>query len=73
VASAGHVERVVLVDDEAILAAQRAIWRELRLLAEPGGAAALAALMCGAFAPDAGERVVVLVCGANGDPVDVIS
>jgi hypothetical protein len=29
--------------------------------------------MCGAFAPDAGERVVVLVCGANGDPVDVIS
>jgi threonine dehydratase len=73
VASAGHVERVVLVDDEAILAAQRAIWRELRLLAEPGGAAALAAVMCGAFVPDAGERVVVLVCGANGDPADVIS
>jgi threonine dehydratase len=73
VASAGHVERVVLVDDDAILAAQRAIWRELRLLAEPGGAAALAAAMCGSFVPDAGERVVVLVCGANGDPADVIS
>ncbi|HJR97002.1 MAG TPA: threonine/serine dehydratase [Actinomycetota bacterium] len=73
VANAGHVERVVLVDDEAILAAQRAIWRELRLFAEPGGAAALSAVMCGAFVPDAGERVVVLVCGANGDPADVIS
>jgi len=73
VANAGHVEQVVLVDDEAILAAQRAIWRELRLFAEPGGAAALAAVMCGAYVPDATERVVVLVCGANGDPADVIS
>ena len=73
VANAGHVEKVVLVEDEAILAAQRAIWRELRLFAEPGGAAALAALMCGAFVPDAAEHLVVLVCGANGDPVDVIS
>ncbi|HET9311453.1 MAG TPA: threonine/serine dehydratase [Actinomycetota bacterium] len=73
VADAGHVEQVVLVDDEAILAAQRAIWRELRLFAEPGGAAALSAVMCGAFVPDATERVVVLVCGANGDPADVIS
>jgi len=49
------------------------IWRELRLFAEPGGAAALAAVMCGAYVPDATERVVVLVCGANGDPADVIS
>lgn len=72
VASAGHVERVVLVDDDAILDAQRALWRELRVFAEPGGAAALAALMCGSFRPEAGERLVVLVCGANGDPADVI-
>ena len=72
VAHRGHVERVVLVDDEAILEAQRAIWRELRVFAEPGGAAALASVLCGAYRPVVGERVVVLVCGANGDPTDVI-
>ena len=72
VASEGHVEGVVLVDDEAILEAQRAIWRELRLFAEPGGAAAIAAVRTGAFRPAPGERVVVLVCGSNGDPTDVI-
>jgi threonine dehydratase len=62
----------VIVDDEAIADAQRAIWRELRLFAEPGGAAALAAVRTGAFKPAPGERVVVLVCGSNGDPSDVI-
>jgi threonine dehydratase len=72
VASEGHVERVVLVDDDAILGAQRAIWRELRLFAEPGGAAALAALMCGVYRPATAERNVVLVCGANGDHADVV-
>ena len=72
VASAGHVDHVVLVDDDAILEAQRAIWRELRMFAEPGGAAALAAVMCRAYTPEAGERLVVLVCGANGDHTDVI-
>jgi threonine dehydratase len=72
VASAGHVDRVVLVDDDAILEAQRAIWRELRTFAEPGGAAALAAVMGGLYVPTAGERLVVLVCGANGDHADVI-
>ena len=72
VAGAGHVDDVVLVDDEAILEAQRAIWRELRLFAEPGGAAALAAVRCGAYEPSEGERLVVLVCGSNGDPSDVI-
>jgi len=72
VASAGDVDRVVLVDDDAILEAQLAIWRELRVFAEPGGAAALAAVMCGAYVPQAGERLVVLVCGSNGDHADVI-
>ncbi len=72
VARAGHVDHVVLVDDGAILEAQRAIWRELRMFAEPGGAAALAAVMCGAYEPAAGERLVVLVCGANGDHAGVI-
>lgn len=72
IAVGGHVERVLLVDDEAILDAQRAIWRELRLFAEPGGAAALAAVLSGAYRPSIGERIAVLVCGSNGDHADVI-
>ena len=59
------VERVALVSDEAIQAAQRALWDTLRVVAEPGGAAAFAALLSGAYRPAAGERVGVLVCGAN--------
>ncbi|HEX7126157.1 MAG TPA: threonine/serine dehydratase [Thermodesulfobacteriota bacterium] len=66
-----HVERVVLVDDEAIRAAQRALWEALRVVAEPGGAAALAAVTSGAYRPGAGERVAVLVCGGNTDPASV--
>jgi threonine dehydratase len=73
VANAGHVDHVVLVDDDAIAESQRAIWRELRMFAEPGGAAALAAVRSGAFRPALGERVVVLVCGSNGDAADVIA
>jgi threonine dehydratase len=65
------VERVVLVSDDAIVDAQRAIWREAQLIAEPGGATALAALRCGAYVPAASERVVVIVCGANCDPATV--
>ena len=65
------VDRVVLVPDDAIRDAQRAIWRELRLVAEPGGATAVAALRHGAYLPRAGERVVVVLCGANCDPADV--
>jgi len=55
------------VSDEAIVAAQRALWRDWRIAAEPGGAAALAALLSGAYRPRAGERVGVLLCGANVD------
>ncbi len=62
-----HVARVVLVPDAAIVAAQREVWSEFRIAAEPGGAAALAALRCGAYVPAAGERVGVLMCGANVD------
>lgn len=58
----------VLVSDEAITAAQAALWRERRLLVEPAGATALAALMSGAYVPGPGERVAVLVCGANIAP-----
>lgn len=65
-----HVARSVLVTDAAIVAAQRALWNGLRVVAEPGGAAAFAALLSGQYVPAAGERVAVLLCGANtGGPV----
>jgi len=65
-----HVAACVLVSDAAIAAAQRLLWDRLRLIAEPGGATALAALTSGAFTPPPGARVGVLVCGANTDPAN---
>jgi len=65
------VASAVLVPDRAIVAAQRLIWDRLRLVVEPGGATALAALLCGAFTPPKDARVGVLVCGANTDPATV--
>jgi threonine dehydratase len=62
----------VLVSDESIRAAQKALWRELRIVAEPGGATAMAALISGAYRPQPGERVGVLICGANTDPSTVV-
>ncbi|MEK1854656.1 MAG: threonine/serine dehydratase [Phyllobacterium sp.] len=59
------VERSVLVADDDIRAAQHALWDKVRIVAEPGGAAALAALLSGRYAPGPNERVAVLVCGAN--------
>ena len=64
-----HVDRVVLVEDSDIRAAQTALWTKMRLVAEPGGAAALAAVMSGAYVPEPGERLGVLVCGGNTDAV----
>lgn len=61
------VDHVVLVPDSAIAEAQVTLWRDLRLAVEPGGAAALGALLCGAYRPTPGERLGVLVCGANVD------
>ncbi|HBS51034.1 MAG TPA: threonine dehydratase [Rhodobacteraceae bacterium] len=58
----------VLVPDTAIAEAQRMLWQERRLLVEPAGATALAALTSGAYRPDPGERVAVLICGANVAP-----
>jgi threonine dehydratase len=66
-----YVAEAVLVRDAAIAAAQRLIWNRLRLVAEPGGATALAALLCGAFRAPAGAHVGVLMCGANTDPAKV--
>jgi threonine dehydratase len=59
------VSGVVLVPDEAIAAAQAALWKVLRVVAEPGGAAAMAAVLSGRYPVSRGERVGVLVCGAN--------
>lgn len=61
------VDHVTLVPDTAITQAQATLWRDFRLAVEPGGAAALGALLCGAYKPAAGERLGVLVCGANID------
>jgi threonine dehydratase len=65
------VAEAVLVPDEAIRAAQRLLWERLRLVAEPGGAAALSALLSGAWVPPAGARVGVVLCGSNCDPATV--
>ncbi|HET7342825.1 MAG TPA: threonine/serine dehydratase [Methylomirabilota bacterium] len=65
-----HVERVALVSDDAIRSAQRALWESLRVVVEPGGAAALAALLSGAYAPAPGERVGVILSGGNTTAVD---
>jgi len=61
------VDHVTLVPDDAIVAAQRLLWDRLRVAAEPGGAAALAALVSGSYKPRADEKVGVLLCGANVD------
>jgi threonine dehydratase len=58
----------VLVDDTAIVSARSQLWSEYRIPAEYGAAAALAALVSGAYVPSEGERVAVIVCGANTDP-----
>jgi threonine dehydratase len=67
-----YVDQVVLVDDDAIVDAQRALWRGARLVAEPAAAVGLAALRAGAYRPAPDERVVVLVSGANADPGSVV-
>ena len=66
------VDHVALVSDDAIRQAQTTLWRDFRIMSEPGGAAALAALLSGAYIPKKGERVGVLLCGANVDPTTVI-
>ncbi|RWC44692.1 MAG: threonine/serine dehydratase [Mesorhizobium sp.] len=62
------VERSILVSDDDIIAAQKALWNRVRIISEPGGAAAFAAVLSGRYAPAPGERIAVLVCGANANP-----
>ena len=65
---ASHVTPTsVLVSDEAIVAARRQLWRDYRIPAEHGAAAAFAGLSSGVYQPVEGERVAVVVCGANTD------
>src|SRR5205814_520577 len=64
-----NVKQVVLVTDEAIANAQRALWSTLRVAAEPGGAAALAALLSQRFQAPAGSRIAVVISGGNTSAV----
>ncbi len=65
-----HVQSVLLVSDRTIQEAQEALWKVLRIVVEPGGAAAFAALLSRRYQPKSGERVGVLVCGGNTSAVD---
>jgi threonine dehydratase len=72
---AKYTPRTVLVSDAAIADAQATLWRALRVVAEPGGAAAFSAILSGAYRPVAGERVAVIISGGNTAAVnfDLIS
>ncbi|MGA4844185.1 serine/threonine dehydratase [Streptomyces sp. G45] len=64
--------RSVLVEDAHIVQARQALWDDRRIVVEHGAATALAALLSGAYQPVAGERVAVVLCGANTDPADLL-
>jgi threonine dehydratase len=66
-----RVERMVLVTEDQIRDAQLALWEDVRLIVEPGGAAAFAALRSGACPVSLGERVCVVLSGGNCDPATV--
>ncbi len=66
-----YVDRVLLVSDADIRRAQETLWESIRIVAEPGAAAALAGLLSGAYVPAPGERVGVLVSGGNTTAVDL--
>jgi threonine dehydratase len=66
-----HVAEALLLDDAAIVEAQRWLWQQLQLAVEPAAALPLAALRSGAVSPRAGERVALIVCGANLDPASL--
>lgn len=65
-----YIPSVVLVSDDAIQQAQESLWKVFRVVAEPGGAAATAALLSGRYKPKRGERVGILVCGGNTSAVN---
>jgi threonine dehydratase len=63
-----HVDRAIVLPDEAVFVAARRLWEGTRLVGEPGSAVALAALTSGAYVPEPGERICVLLCGGNAEP-----
>ncbi len=63
----------VLVSDGTIAQTRQRLWDRLQLVSEHGGATAAAALLSGAYAPEPGERVAVVICGANTDPSDLVA
>ena len=65
-----NAAQVLLVDDNAIIRTQELLWDSLRVVAEPGGCAALAALVSGRCQPAPGETVAVVISGANTTAVD---
>ena len=67
-ASQRWVDESVLVSDDDVVEAQRWLWASARVVAEPGAATAMAAVLSGAYRVSPGELVCVLVCGANTDP-----
>lgn len=66
-----YVQDALLLSDESIRAAQQWLWKELKLAVEPAAALPLAALQTGAYVPREGEKVCLIVCGANVDPATV--
>lgn len=70
-AASRWVKESLLIEDREIARAQALLWERLRIVAEPGGAAALAGLVSGAYRPESGSHVGALVCGANVDPASV--
>ncbi|WP_438998961.1 threonine/serine dehydratase [Variovorax beijingensis] len=66
-----YVQDALLVSDESIRAAQQWLWKEMKLAVEPAAALPLAALQTGAYVPREGEKVCLIVCGANVDPATV--
>ena len=63
--------QTLLLPDNAIAAAQKLLWQNLRQLVEPAGAAALAAITSGAYKPAKNEKVAILLCGANPAPIPI--
>ena len=63
-----HVAEAMVLSDEAIRAAQRWLWTEMKLAVEPAAALGLAALQTGSYQPQPGEKVCLILCGANMDP-----
>lgn len=63
-----HVDQAIVLPDDAVFDAARRLWEGTRLVGEPGSAVAVAALTSGAYVPEKGERVCILLCGGNAEP-----